>query len=209
MIEQSHQDLHTGLHYLTLLPQAPTQAASAIVYLHGIGERGQDLALVKNYGLPALVSQSAAVLNCPLFCPQLEAGLPWEADRVALFIAGVKKQFQQVALIGYSWGGSGVCEVVGHFGSVASLAICIAGQASAAACVDQTGVRFLAIQGELDPWPKTAAFVDSVNARGGVAHSLTLANSGHYISELAMSLPEVTSLLSSVGIQVTHHQNAG
>jgi predicted esterase len=172
-----------------------------VIYLHGVGERGCDLSWVKRYGLPALLDKSVTSVNCPVICPQLEADAAWEPDRVASFIETSAGQHRQKVLIGYSLGGSGVCEVVSRHGPVVAVAIAISGQAPQCAQTNQSGVNFFAIQGELDPWPCTSSFVESINEMGGVAQSVTLVGKGHYISEEALFHPNLLALLHSAGIR--------
>jgi predicted esterase len=209
MSERSGREKESGFHYLTFLPSSEASGNSVVVYLHGIGERGEDLSLVKRYGLPALLAGGHASINCPVVCPQLEAGNNWEPARVATFIKAVAAQPLKTALIGYSLGASGVCEVIGRFGAVVGQAVAIAGQAPHPAEVSQAGVSLLAIQGELDSWPSTTGFVESVISLGGRASSVTLPGLGHYVSEQAVLHSSCASALQAVGIKITVSQNAG
>jgi predicted esterase len=203
------KELNSGFQFLELCPLGDGQSNAAIVYLHGIGERGEDLTLVTRYGLPAAISEGRALANCPIFCPQLEDGAEWEAGRVASFVRQVRGRHSSVALIGYSLGASGVCSVVAHIGPAASAFIAIAGQAPDRVGTNQEGVQFLAIQGELDTWPDTGRFVPSINERGGRAASVVLPGLGHYVSEEAVAHPACTSMLGAIGIEVIFRKNAG
>lgn len=200
----------SGFQFLELCPLGDGQLNTAIVYLHGSGERGDDLTLVTRYGLPAAASEGRAFANCPIFCPQLEDGAAeWEPVRVASFVRQVRERHPRVALIGYSLGASGVCSVVAHTGPAASVHIAIAGQAPDRVGANQEGVQFLAIQGELDTWPDTGRFVPSINQHGGRAASVVLSGMGHYVSEEAVAHPACTSMLGSIGIEVAFRKNAG
>ena len=202
MKEHHRQDPVTGLHFLEFLPVANHRTSAVVIWLHGIGERGSDLSLVKRYGLPALLDRSEASVNCSVICPQLEANADWEPDRVASFIEATSNQGSQIALIGYSLGGSGVCELVSRYGPVADVAVAISGQAPQRAESTQVGVKFIANQGDLDPWPFTTSFVESVNTMGGRAQGVTLTEKGHYISEEALFHPSLLSLLRVAGIEL-------
>lgn len=195
-------DPASGFQFLELRPLKGERSGAAIVYLHGSGERGRDLTLVTRYGLPAAISEGRAIANCPIFCPQLEAGAEWEPHRVAAFVRQVRQRHPEVALMGYSLGASGVCSVVAHIGPLAVVHIAIAGQAPDNVIASQEGVQLLAIQGELDTWPDTDRLVPSINERGGRATSVVLPGMGHYVSEEAVAHPACTSMLGAIGIEV-------
>lgn len=84
-----------------------------LVFLHGSGERGQNLALVKKYGVPNMLDSKfdfpAVVLS-----PQCPAETRWydHADAVIRLIKQVLMQHpvdrQRVLLTGFSMGGQGV-----------------------------------------------------------------------------------------------------
>ncbi len=205
MIENHCLDPASGFRFLEFLPRVPQKTQALVIYLHGSGERGDDLSIVKRYGLPALLARSQVSVNCPVVCPQLEAGAEWDADRVALFVKAMFKQPTQTALVGYSLGGSGVCALVSCYGPLVNLAVAIAGQAPQTVDAMQSGLEFLAMQGELDPWPRTRSFTESINASGGVAHSVILEGKGHYISEEAISHSALVSLLCKAGIEMAAH----
>lgn len=99
----------SGLRYLTLMPHLAAPSDAVVVYLHGIGERGDDLAWVKKYGLPAMLAEGRAALNCPVVCPQLEAGRVWDANQVVALIRAVSQQSKSVVLMGYSLGALKSC----------------------------------------------------------------------------------------------------
>lgn len=199
----------SGFHFKELAPAANASPNVAIVHLHGSGERGGDLEMVTRYGLPAAVQQGRAWVSCPVLCPQLEAEAEWDVARVASFVGSARQRFSNVALIGYSLGASGVCQVVAQRGAVARLHIAIAGQAPERASAPQQGVQFLAIQGELDCWPRTDGLVASVNALGGEARSVTLPGAGHFVSEEAIAHPVCVALLKASGIEIGFRRDEG
>jgi predicted esterase len=200
----------SGFQFLELsAPVDDDQSDVAIVYLHGSGERGNDLGLVIRFGLPAAVYEGRAWVSCPILCPQLETEAEWDAGRVATFLSSARKRFSSVVLIGYSLGASGVCHTVAQRGAVASLHIAIAGQAPERASAAQGGVQFLALQGELDTWPQTSGLVSSISALGGHAVSVTLPGVGHYVSEEAIAHPVSVAMLKAAGIEIFFRENAG
>ncbi|MFN7209586.1 MAG: dienelactone hydrolase family protein [Aggregatilineales bacterium] len=102
------------LNYLLYLPDdQPAEGLPLIVFLHGSGERGSDLSLVKRYALPALLENDsnfpAAVLSpqCPL-----ETRWTDHAPAVLALIDAVRQRHNfdpmRLYLTGFSMGGQGV-----------------------------------------------------------------------------------------------------
>jgi len=207
MTERPGYTADGGFRFLELTPSEPASRHCAVVYLHGAGERGDDLSSVKRYGLPAMVASGRASLNCRLICPQLEAEQEWQPERVAAFISYAQHQFGSVGLIGYSLGGQGVCEVLSHYGRISEFAVAIAGRAKSAILVPQLGVSFLAIAGELDSWSSTSSFVEGVRAAGGEAREVVLPAQGHYTSEVALEQPALQAVLALAGMELRLEQN--
>lgn len=181
----------------------------AIVYLHGAGERGERLDLVKSYGLPMLLASGAARTNCAVLCPQLEAQLTWEPDRLAVFVAGVRATFPHVALIGYSLGGQGVCDLIARHGHVADLAVAIAARGGKEVMAAQGGVVVLSISGELDTLANTTAFLRGVRANGGLSHEVVMPGHGHFISEIVLEDSLCRSLLTEAGFEIRFFRDDG
>lgn len=198
----------SGFHFQELAPASNASSDVAIVHLHGSGERGSDLESVTRYGLPAAVLQGRAWVDCPVLCPQLEAQAEWDPGRVASFVGSARQRYSGIVLIGYSLGASGVCQTVARLGAVARLHIAIAGQAPDRASAAQEGVRFLAIQGELDPWPGTDGLVCSINEQGGHARSVVLAGAGHFVSETALAHPVSVATLQEAGVELVFREEA-
>lgn len=98
--------------YLLYLPSgcADGREWPLVVYLHGAGERGSDVALVRRGGLPGLVDRGQH-FDFILVSPQCPADSRWEPDRVVKLIEHVSSSFRvdrsRVYLTGYSMGGFG------------------------------------------------------------------------------------------------------
>ncbi|MDW5418950.1 hypothetical protein R6242_20465 [Iodobacter sp. CM08] len=176
------------------------KSARCMVWLHGIGERGDDLSLVSRYGLPAALKEGRLTVNADVICPQLEAGLTWSAERLAQLMAELRKHYEVSAVFGYSLGADGVCGLLADFGSQASIHIAIAPSALVPIVACQAATRFLVISGEYDPWLEADAFLDAIRASGGEADSAVMQGEGHYISESALAHPKLVAALASIGI---------
>lgn len=159
------------------------QSDSAIVYLHGAGERGEDLSLIKRYGLPALLAQGIVRTNAAVICPQQEIGLDWDTERLLALILQLRTRHRQILLIGYSLGGIAACQLVSKYGAICEGVLVIAGQAPNILSHDQTDVNLLAVIGEYDDWASTGSFVALLQKNGAEACEVILKEQGHFISE--------------------------
>lgn len=103
-----------GLDYLLYAPSEPPAGARAplVVFLHGIGERGHDLSLVKRHGLPRLLEQGAR-FPFWLLAPQCPPDKRWTElldalDRVLDEVLKAQPvDPERVYLTGLSLGGEG------------------------------------------------------------------------------------------------------
>jgi predicted peptidase len=102
------------LRYLLWQPPDLQQAARwpLILFLHGSGERGGDLALVTRCGLPARLERDLE-LPCFVAAPQCDAGSDWElqADALLALLDDLQARLpidpQRIYLTGLSMGGRG------------------------------------------------------------------------------------------------------
>ncbi|MGL6013149.1 MAG: hypothetical protein ACRC0J_16860 [Shewanella oncorhynchi] len=66
----------SGFRYIEFRPATGHTPESAILYLHGSGERGESLSAVKHYGLPAMIARGSVTLNGAVICPLLASDKP-------------------------------------------------------------------------------------------------------------------------------------
>ena len=107
---------HVALRYLLWLPSGYEQASGErwplILFLHGRGERGADLAQVEQYGLARKLAQGFE-LPALVAAPQCPAGSDWTLQDDALLalldelISSYTVDQQRVYLTGLSMGGRG------------------------------------------------------------------------------------------------------
>ena len=174
----------------------------AILWLHGIGERGADISLVAKFGLPAALVAGRAVTNSTVVCPQLEANAEWEPSRVQSLLEALNEQHSSVVLVGFSLGGLGVCDLLCRGGPAAHLNVAIAGRPRDLPQSNQEKVQFLAISGQFDPRPQMGAFVRRVVELGGTAEERIIAGAGHFISESGLMHPRFQQLAATQGVEL-------
>ena len=100
------------IHYWLFLPQnydAKTKAP-LLLFLHGAGERGDQLDFVKKHGPPKIV-ESKPEFPCITVSPQCAAGSRWTPKELTQLLDAVQKQHavdeSRVYLTGLSMGGFG------------------------------------------------------------------------------------------------------
>ncbi len=101
------------LNYLLYLPDdQPAESLPLIVFLHGSGERGNDLSMVKRYALPALL-ESGQLFPAAVLSPQCPLETRW-TDHAAAVLALIDTVRQthnfdptRLYLTGFSMGGQG------------------------------------------------------------------------------------------------------
>jgi predicted peptidase len=105
---------HVALPYRVWLPAGYDSASTwpTILFLHGSGERGTDLAFVARNGPPRVAQERG--LPFVVIAPQLPAGETWSADAVLALLerleAALKIDTTRVYLTGLSMGAYGAYE---------------------------------------------------------------------------------------------------
>ncbi len=121
------------LRYLRYAPSHPDAGPAPwplIVFLHGSGERGDDLALVKQEGLPRLLD---GLTRFPfvVVSPQCPSGREWSIPALDVFVARLVETLpvdpRRVSLAGLSSGARAALELAarhpGRFAAVVAVAV--------------------------------------------------------------------------------------
>jgi len=164
---------------------AGTQAWPLVVFLHGSGERGEDLEKVKVHGPPKHV---AAGRSYPfiLCSPQLEEGQSWNPDTLHALRAALQARYrvdpQRITATGLSRGGHGVWHWAAAYpADLAAIApVCGFGNPARVCQARQVPVR--AYHGSADdvvPLARQQACVDALRACGGQAEFIVYPGVGH------------------------------
>ncbi len=117
MIGQTEHRYAKELKYLLYLPEAytsdPTTKWPLIFFLHGAGERGDDLQLVKIHGPPKLL-EAGEKLPFIVVSPQVPTNERWLPDLVVCLLKDIIQRYRvdedRVYLTGLSMGGYGTWE---------------------------------------------------------------------------------------------------
>lgn len=164
---------------------ASSHAWPLVVFLHGSGERGDDLERVKVHGPPHQVARGAD-LPCVLVSPQLPDGQRWAAQDLHALLAVLKRELRvdpaRVAATGLSLGGHGVWEwACAYPQDLAAIApVCGFGRPADVCRMKAVPVR--AYHGDADtvvPLAAQRACIEALRACGGRADFTVFPGVGH------------------------------
>lgn len=104
------------LNYLLYLPDNydNTENFPLVLFLHGSGERGDDIEKVKTHGPPKLISHGEK-FNFILVSPQCPENKRWDADQLSLLLDEIEKKYKvdknRIYVTGLSMGGYGAWKI--------------------------------------------------------------------------------------------------
>ena len=105
------------LDYWLYTPPASETAPPLLLFLHGAGERGEDLALVKTHGPPRLIGQREELAGYVVVSPQCPSNDWWQSDTLAALVAEVlaaepRIDEERLYVTGLSMGGYGTWNLI-------------------------------------------------------------------------------------------------
>lgn len=107
----------TRKNYLVFLPDGYDTGAidwPVLLFLHGSGERGDDLALVKRHG-PPMLAEHGREFPFILVAPQCPADQQWDSASLISLLRHIKDEFgpdpERIYLTGLSLGGRGAWQL--------------------------------------------------------------------------------------------------
>lgn len=128
--EFSHEG-KTVKYWLWRPKEAPAEGAPLLLFLHGAGERGDDLEKVKKHGPVKLVETTPAVQPFILVSPQCPAGVWWDVDLVRELVEHVAKTCQadrkRLYISGLSMGGFATWAITAKYPDLFAAAVPICG----------------------------------------------------------------------------------
>jgi pimeloyl-ACP methyl ester carboxylesterase len=115
--QQTEKSFTKELRYLFYLPDSykkdTTEKWPLILFLHGSGERGSDLAKVKTHGPPKLI-ENGKDFRFIVVSPQVASGETWYPDLIIWMLQDIIKKYRvdesRIYLTGLSMGGFGTWE---------------------------------------------------------------------------------------------------
>ncbi len=162
-----------------------SQAWPLLVFLHGSGERGSDLARVKTHGPPKQVEQGRD-LPFILCSPQLEAGRAWSPDDLHALMAALQARLRidasRISGTGLSLGGGGVWAWAAAYPQDLAAIAPVCGFGNPAAVCQARAVPVRAYHGAADdvvPLAAQQACVDALRACGGTVDFTVYPGVGH------------------------------
>ncbi|OHB60082.1 MAG: phospholipase [Planctomycetes bacterium RBG_13_46_10] len=176
--------------YLLFLPEGyenKQQRWPMILFLHGAGERGNDLNLVKKHGLPKIIEQQKDfpfIVVSPQ-CPQGQ----WWTEKVEVLINLLDEivnrynvDTERIYLTGLSMGGYGTWTLAAaypeRFAAIAP--ICGGGERYMADKFKEVPVwAFHSAKDNVVPLVKSEEMVNAINARGGNAKLTVYPDAAH------------------------------
>ena len=176
--------------YLLFLPEGYGQKQQKwplVMYLHGAGERGDNLELIKCNGLPKLVEQNKK-FKFIIVVPQCPQGQWWTAkmDTLMALLDDIESNYDvdrdRVYLTGLSMGGFASwamgCHYPERFAAIAP--ICGGGDRFFVESMKDVPVwAFHGAKDDVVPVERSKEMVDAVNAAGGNAKLTVYPEAGH------------------------------
>jgi predicted peptidase len=188
--------------YLLEVPDAagrPAKGWPVLLFLHGAGERGDDLELVRFHGPLKLMAEVPQLTRCVLVGPQCPADQWWQPSTLGSLLdevlARTDVDLDRVYVTGLSMGGYATWGLLSSFPErfAAAVPICGGGQSSRLwpdlhsefsmeGLLEARGVPVRAFHGDADPVipvEESRLLVDALQAAGGDAELTIYAGVGH------------------------------
>lgn len=217
--EESRQNAGTGvwdgagvevaprMNYLLYLPRDYSKEKHwpLVVFLHGAGQRGDDLEKVRQVGVPKQVDQgdgspvaSLILSDFVVVSPQCPAGSGWDAMLVLGMIEDICRGFsvdrERVYLTGHSMGGFATWEIArcqpDRFAAIAPL--CGGGNVEQAERLKDVPVwAFHGANDHVVPLSESRRMVEAVRECGGCAEFTVFENEGHGVLDVTYQNPSL------------------
>lgn len=186
--------------YLPAEYDSATHKWPLILFLHGAGQRGDDLELVKKHGLPRRIGEGAD-FPCLVVSPQCRSHA-WDAEALSALLDSLIERYEvdadRVYVTGLSMGGFGTWMLATHcperFAAIAPL--CGGGDASQANRLKDLPIwAFHGAQDDVIPVEATREMVAAVEAVGGSVRFTEYPDAKHDCWTQTYNNPELTSWL--------------
>jgi predicted peptidase len=202
---QGDNTVEKTIHYWLFVPAdyASQKSYPLMVFLHGAGERGDDLEAVKKWGPPKIVAEKPD-FPFVLVSPQCPREVRWDIDLIAQLtehVAGeLKIDKQRMYITGLSMGGMATWRLLAKYPKLYAAAVPICGGGDPAQAAKMKQVPIWAFHGDADktvPVTRSKEMVDAVNQAGGSAKLTVYPGVGHNSWSETYANPEVYKWLLS------------
>jgi len=156
-----------------------------VLFLHGSGERGNDLDKVRRHGPPRLVDEGKR-FPFIILCPQCPKGQTWSAIRLGVLLDQVTDTWRvdlaRVYVTGLSMGGYGTWRLAMHWPERFAAIVPICGGGSTRMAGRLKDLPVWAFHGAMDenvPLAETEAMVHAVQQFGGHVSLTIYPDAGH------------------------------
>ena len=197
-----------GLHYLLFLPAAYAvhpQRWPLMLFLHGAGERGDDLQLVKRHGVAKIVEEQPAfpLLVVSPQCPPTEA---WAPEPLLALLDDIEQHYdvdpERLYVTGLSMGGFGTWAIAlaapDRFAAIAP--ICGGGDPSRVGVLRHLPVwAFHGARDTIVPLQRTVEMVEALRQCGGNVRFTVYPEAGHDAWTATYANPERTTTYENAG----------
>ena len=177
-------------HYLLNLPQDYSKKTDwpLLIYLHGYGESGDDLEMVKQNGPPKLVAEGKP-LPFVVVSPQCPSGFYWRANVVMGLIDQIVEDYSidttRIYLTGKSMGGYGTWQIAHEYPHRFAAIVPIAGGGLFVSPYFMERLKGLPVwafhdkRDDLVPYEESVRMVEGISAAGGIAKLTTYDEGKH------------------------------
>ena len=167
--------------WLWLPENPPPEGAPLLLFLHGAGERGTDLALVKKHGPPKLVEKMTELQPFIIVSPQCPPERWWDVDQVFDLAEAIAIKYKadrsRLYLTGLSMGGYATWTLTAKHPTYFAAAIPICGGGNPADAIKLKDLPLRVFHGAKDssvPVQKSQEMVDALKAAGATDVNLTI-----------------------------------
>lgn len=197
---QNAKSPESKLGYLLYLPQnhgRPNERFPLLLFLHGSGERGQDIALVKKHGPPKLLGQGQH-LPFVVVSPQCPADQRWVPATLLALLDDIGSKYAidpaHIYVTGLSMGGFGTWELVATAPDRFAAAVPICGHAAPWMAGPASRLPVWIVVGDRDSRSlvgNSLGMADSLQARGADVKLTIMRGVGHDSWTQTYAMPEL------------------
>ena len=189
--------------YAVFVPEryAPQKSWPAMLYLHGMGECGDDGRFHTTVGLGRAIRDHPDRFGCIVILPQCRVGLRWEGPMESLALAALGAaqsdyniDRNRIALTGLSLGGFGTWSIGARYADRFCALVPICGGGDPADAETLARVPVWCFHGEADPVvavERSREMVEAVRAAGGNVRYTEFAGVTHNSWDSAYGNPDV------------------